>query len=206
VPFLPRRSDPVLLEQFEDAARNAQRAGLLLRDMLAELPERATLARDLLLCEQEGDRITHDIIYRLKRGGRRSAIEWAEGYELARALDDVVDFAEEAGDRLGIYGIEAPMEQAVSMGDVLVAATEQVAAALRELRDGRDPAEALVEVHRLENEGDRLQRDGVAALFAAGIDPMMVIRWKDIFESVEQAVDACEHVAHVVEGITARRR
>ena len=64
---------------------------------------------------------------------------------------------------------------------------------------------ALVEVHRLENEGDRLLREGVAALFAAGIDPMQVIRWKDIFESLEAAVDACEHVAHVVEGIELKR-
>ena len=62
----------------------------------------------------------------------------------------------------------------------------------------------LVEIHRLENEGDRIQRDAVASLFATGIDPMVVIRWKDIFESLEGAVDACETVAHVLEGITLR--
>jgi uncharacterized protein len=118
---------------------------------------------------------------------QRSAGEPAAAYELAGTLDDIVDYAEEAADSLGLYGVEAPMEQAVGLGDVLVGATEQVSTALRGLRNGADPTPALVEIHRLENEGDRLQRDGVAALFAAGIDPMMVIRWKDIFESLEQS-------------------
>ena len=207
VPLLRRRVDPQLLELFEESARNAQRASLLLRDMLAEFPERAPLGRDLLLCEQEGDRITHDIIHRINGGSsrRRSALDRADVYELARALDDIVDFAEQTGDWLVLYGVEAPMEQAVGLCQVLVGATEQVANALRGLRPDGDPAGALVEVHRLENEGDRLLRDGVAALFAAGIDPMQVIRWKDIFESLEAAVDACEHVAHVVEGIELKR-
>jgi uncharacterized protein len=207
MPLLRRSVDSRLLELFEESGRNAQRASLLLRDMLSEFPERSLLARDVLLCEQEGDRITHDIIHRINgRSRRRAAIEWTDAYELARTLDDIVDYAEEASDSLGLYGVEAPMEQAVGLGDVLVGATEQVSTALRGLRNGSDPTPALVEIHRLENEGDRLQRDGVAALFAAGIDPMMVIRWKDIFESLEQSVDACEHVAHVIEGIRARRR
>jgi len=77
---------------------------------------------------------------------------------------------------------------------------------LRGLRTGADFAPQLIEIHRLENEGDRLHRDGVASLFATGIDPMIVIRWKDIFESLEAAVDACETVAHVLEGIALKRR
>ena len=129
-----------------------------------------------------------------------------DGYQLATALDDIVDFAEQAADNMGLFGVEAPMEQASQMGDVLVGAGEQVARALRSLRTGADLAPYLVEIHRLENEGDRISRDGVASLFANGIDPMVVIRWKDIFASLEASVDACEHVAHVLEGITLRRR
>jgi uncharacterized protein Yka (UPF0111/DUF47 family) len=129
-----------------------------------------------------------------------------DGYQLATALDDIVDFAEQAADNMGLFGVEAPMEQASQMGDVLVGAGEQVARALRSLRTGADLAPYLVEIHRLENEGDRISRDGVASLFANGIDPMVVIRWKDIFASLEASVDACEHVAHVLEGISLRRR
>jgi uncharacterized protein Yka (UPF0111/DUF47 family) len=98
------------------------------------------------------------------------------------------------------------MEQAVELADVLVGAAEQVARALRCIRTGTELAPHLVEIHRLENEGDRIRRDGVASLFAGGTDPMVVIRWRDIFESLEAAVDACETVAHILEGITLKRR
>ena len=201
-----RKTDHVLLDLFEEAGRNVQRSSLLLRDMLAEFPDRSALARDLLLAEHEGDRITHDIIHRLNGNGHgRPPIHDADVYELARALDDIVDFAEQAADQLGLYGVEATMEQAVALSDVLVGAGEEVAEALRALRTGSDLSPHLVEIHRLENEGDRLARDGVASLFANGIDPMIVIRWKDIFESLEQAIDACETVAHILEGIALKR-
>ena len=195
-----------LLALLDESGANVQRAGVLLRDLLADYPERATLAQDLLVAEQEGDRITHDIIHRLNTGRRvRAPFDTADGYALATALDDIVDYAEQAGSLLGLYGIEAPMEQAVEFADVLVGAGEQIARALRCLRSGTDLAPHLVEIHRLENEGDRVHRDGMASLFAGGIDPMVVIRWKDIFESLEGSVDACEKVAHVLEGISLKR-
>jgi uncharacterized protein Yka (UPF0111/DUF47 family) len=202
-----RTTDTGVLDLFEESGRNVQRATVLLRDLLTDYPERADLARDILLSEQEGDRITHDIIHRLNGGGSgRPPMGPADGHLLATALDDIVDYAEQAADELSLYGVEAPMEQAGSMADVLVGAGEQVAQALACLRSGSELAPHLVEIHRLENEGDRLSRDAVASLFATGIDPMVVIRWKDIFETLEQSVDACEKVAHVLEGISLKRR
>lgn len=202
-----RSPDPVLFDLLEESGRNVQRTSLLLRDVLDDYPERAHLARDLFLCEQDGDRIAHDIIHRLSEGGSRGLpFESQDGYALATALDDIVDQAEEAGDTLGTYHVEAPMEQSVAMAEVLIGAAEQIAGALRALRTGADMSERLVEIHRLENEGDRISRAAIASLFARGIDPMVVIRWKDIFESLEAAVDACERVAHLLEGITLRRR
>jgi uncharacterized protein Yka (UPF0111/DUF47 family) len=203
--FRPR--DAVVLELLEESGRNVERATVLLRDLLADYPERAELAADIVECEQEGDRITHDIIHRLNGGGSgRPPFAPGDGHVLATALDDIVDYAEQAADELGLYGVEAPMEQAAAIADVLVGAGEQVARALQCLRSGADLAPHLVEIHRLENEGDRLSRDAVASLFANGIDPMVVIRWKDIFETLEQSVDACEKVAHVLEGISLKRR
>jgi uncharacterized protein Yka (UPF0111/DUF47 family) len=199
--------DPVLMGLVEESGRNIQKSGLLLRDLLVDYPEHADLARDLKVCEQEGDRITHDIIHRLAGRGRvRAPFDAGDGYALASALDDIVDHSENTGAQLVLYGVEAPMEQAVEFAEVLVGAGEQIAQALRGLRTGTELGPHLVEIHRLENEGDRLQRDAVASLFAGGIDPMVVIRWKDIFESLEAAVDACETVAHVLEGITLKQR
>ena len=205
--FGATRQDGTLMELVEEAGRNVQRCGLLLNDLLKDYPERAPLAQDLKVCEQEGDRITHDIIHRLAGRGRvRAPFDAGDGYVLATALDDIVDHCEHVAAQLGLYGVEAPMEQAVAFAEVLVGAGEQIAQALRSLRTGTELGPHLVEIHRLENEGDRLQRDAVASLFAGGIDPMVVIRWKDIFESLEAAVDACETVAHVLEGITLKQR
>ncbi len=196
----------MLLELFEQAGRNVQRSSLLLRDMLAEFPDRAGLARDIYVCEQEGDRITHDILHRLaERGPRRSHMDSADVHALSVALDDIVDFAEEAADQLGRYQVEAPMEQAEQIAGLLVSCSEEVAASLRQLRNGMELGPRLVEIHRLENEADQLVRAAVASLFATGIDPMIVIRWKDIFETLEAAVDACESVANVLEGISLKR-
>ena len=207
MPLLNRRPDTVLMGLVEESSRNVQRCSLLLRDLLVDYPERASLAYDLKACEQEGDRVTHDIIHRLAERGRvRAPFDASDGYALATALDDIVDHSEHVAAQLGLYGVEAPMEQAVDFATVLVGSAEQIAQALRCLRTNTDLGPHLVEIHRLENEGDRLQRDGVASLFAGGIDPMVVIRWKDIFESLEAAVDACETVAHVLEGITLKRR
>jgi predicted phosphate transport protein (TIGR00153 family) len=205
---LPSRSvDPALTALVEEAGRNVERSAMLLRELLAEFPEHAALAEDLSACEREGDRITHDIIHRLNSGRHvRAPFDTGDGYALATALDDIVDHTEQAAAQLGLYGVEATMEQAVEFAEVLVAASAQISIALNRLHAGEDLSPTLVEIHRLENEGDRLQRDGVASLFVQGIDPMVVIRWKDIFESLEAAVDACETVAHVLEGITLKQR
>jgi uncharacterized protein len=123
----------------EESGRNVQRAGLLLRDLLADFPDHASLAQELLVCEHEGDRITHDIIHRLTARRVRAPFAAADGYALATALDDVVDHAEQAGALLGLYGVEAPLEQAVDFSEVLVGAGEQIARALRGLRTGSRP-------------------------------------------------------------------
>ena len=197
--------DTGILDLFDEAGRNVVRATELLRDLLRDHPERAGLARDLVDVEHEGDRITHDIIHRLRCSDAHSAVDIADGHALASALDDVVDHAEQTADWLILYAIEAPMAQADALAEVLVGAGREVAEALETLRSGTDPTPHLLEVNRLEDEGDRVYRDAVASLFAAGIDPMVVIRWKDIFESLERAIDACETVAHVLEGMALKR-
>jgi len=198
------RADAELLTLFEESGRNVQRASAVLLDLLARFPDEPELAAEVRRCEHEGDRIAHDILHRLAQHGAAN-LDAADVHALACALDDVVDHAEEAADQLGLYGVEAPMEPAEQIAAVLVRTADEVAAALRALRDGDDLGPHLVEVHRLENEADRIVRTAVASLFAGGIDPINVIRWKDIFETLEQAVDACETVANVLEGITLKR-
>ena len=201
------KSDPVLTALFEESGRNVERSCELLRELLTDYPERAELAAALVDCEHDGDRIAHDIIHHLDgENGGRSVAYAADWHALATALDDIVDYAEQTADSLGLYGVEAPMEQAQQLADVLAQACAAVEAAVAALRDRSRLGGLLVPIHQLENEGDRLSREAVASLFARGIDPMIVIRWKDIFESLEQAVDACETVAHILEGLELKRR
>jgi uncharacterized protein len=195
--------DTELLELFEAGGRNAQRASCLLRDLFAEYPDHPELAAEIRECEHDGDRIAHDILKRLAERG--SDFDAADVHALTGALDDIVDHAEEAADQLGLYRIEATMDQALAMTQVLVGAADQVASGLHGLREGDDIGSPLEEIRRLEESADRIMRAAVASLFVNGIDPMMVIRWKDIFETLEEAVDACETVANVLEGITLKR-
>ena len=204
--LLRRQRDQRLLELLEEAGVNASRAAALLLEMFTSFPERSDLAREILLREQEGDRLAHDVIHRIAQAPKRAAFDARDVYDLVHALDDVVDHAEEAADYLGVHGIEAPMDQAVELAEVLKRSAAAVHEALAALRRGDALNDYLVEIHALENEGDRVSREAIASLFAAGVDPMVVIRWKDVYESLEQAIDACETVAHVLEGIALKGR
>ena len=202
------KPDPELLSLFEESARNvaadrAAPARPARRLSRASEPR----ARDPALRARRGpDRARHPPPARPRTasGGERRSTRRTSTRSPA-ALDDIVDYAEEAADQLGALRRRGADGAGTALAGVLVDAAEQVAGALRGLRGGTDLRPHLVEIHRLENEGDRLIREAVASLFANGIDPMVVIRWKDIFDSLEDAVDACETVAHVLEGISIKR-
>jgi predicted phosphate transport protein (TIGR00153 family) len=199
--LVPR--DRVFFDLFNQAGQNTLRSARLLKDMLDQWPDDHGLAREILLAEQEGDRITHDIVQRLNTTSV-TPLEREDIYGLATQLDDIVDYIEESADFMVLYKVEAPMEQAQAMADVLVKCCEQLAGALDDLRGFKDLDHYWIEIHRLENDGDRLFRDAVASLFANGIDPMVVIRWRDIFLTLERGIDACESSAHILEGIVIK--
>ena len=199
--FAPR--DRVYFELFEEAGQNVLQASDLLDRLLANYPDSKDLAGEILVCEHEGDRITHDIIDRLNHTFV-TPIDREDILALASALDDIVDFTEEVADYLGLYKIEAPMDQAIRLARVLRDSCRQIAEAIPRLRGFRDISQYTVEINRLENEGDRITREAVASLFDGGIDPMVVIRWKDLFERLEAAIDAAEHVANILEGIVIK--
>src|SRR6476661_4579904 len=199
--FVP--NDRQFFDLFEEAAGNIVRAADLLDQMLGSYPERADLAREILICEQDGDRITHDIIQRLNQTFV-TPIDREDIYELASSLDDVVDYTEEVADYLGLYKIEAPMEQSQRLAHILLDCARQLAECMPRLRGFKDMSHYTVEINRLENDGDRVSREAMASLFDNGIDPMVVIRWKDIYERLENAIDACETVANILEGIVIK--
>jgi predicted phosphate transport protein (TIGR00153 family) len=199
--FAPKERE--FFDLFEEAGANIVRATELLERMLQQWPDHGELARDVVVCEQEGDRITHDIIQRLN-STFVTPIDREDIYALASSLDDIVDYVEEVADFMGLYRIEAPMEQAQVMARILNESARQLSLAIPRLRTFRDIHHFTIEVNRLENDGDRVVREALASLFERGIDPMMVIRWKDIFERLEDAIDSTEKTANILEGIVIK--
>jgi uncharacterized protein len=196
-------SDREFFDLFSRAATNDVRAAELMHEMLVGFPDTQALARDIVVCEQNGDQISHELSRRLNQSFV-TPIDREDILRLGSALDDIVDFIEEAADYLVLYGVEAPMSQAQAQADVLVEATRQIELAIPRVRDFESISEQTVEVHRLEKDGDRIVRSAVASLFEGGIDPLVVIRWMDIFERLEDAIDATERAAFILEGIVIK--
>ena len=191
-------------ELFERAGANVERATGLLAKLVTEWPDDGTRLRfELKELETHGDRIAHDVIQHLNTKAA-TPFSVSDAHELISELDDVVDLAEEVADFMGLYRIEAATEQAIALAVVLEQAGSELAAALTRLRRPPDLRPHVVKLDELEHEGDRLERDALSSLFDRGIDPMVVIRWKDIYERLEEAIDACRHAGNTLESLIVK--
>jgi predicted phosphate transport protein (TIGR00153 family) len=189
---------------FAKAGQNALETARLVERRFREHPNSGVTQEQVKAVETEGDQITRDLITLLNTQ-YITPFDRDDIFLLATETDDVVDYLEEASDRLGLYGVEMPTRHAVEQCATIVRACEQLAIACENLKGMRGVQDALVELKRLEDEGDRILRDALAALFRdEGIDPLIVIRWKDIYEGLERALDACETAANVIGNIVVK--
>jgi uncharacterized protein len=192
------RSTTLLLE----IGGNVERGTALLRDLIASWPDSRDRQAELVDVEHVGDRLVRDLTRHLY-GAPKSPLQH-DLLTLATKLDDVVDFAEEAGDLMVLYRIEAPMDTAVAQAEVLCLAGRELAAALADVSEPSAAAGHLAEIDRLEKEGDRLERAALSSLFDAGIDPLAVVRWKDVHDRIEQAIDSCNSAARILQGMSIK--
>jgi uncharacterized protein len=189
---------------FEKAGANVEQATELLAKLVADWPDDGTRLRfELKELETQGDRITHDVIQHLNVKAA-TPFSAADAHELISELDDVVDLAEEVADFMGLYRIDAATEQAIALAAVLERAGSELATALTKLRRPADLRPHIVALQELEHEGDRLEREALSSLFDGGIDPMVVVRWKDIYERLEEAIDACRHAGNTLESLIVK--
>jgi uncharacterized protein Yka (UPF0111/DUF47 family) len=202
VSLVPKSGEFYVL--FERAGANALEAARLAQTRFREHPSSQVTQEQIKAVETAGDSITRELI-QLLNTQYVTPFDREDIYQLATELDDVVDYVEEASDLLGLYGVESATRHAVEQCGIIVQAVEQLAVALGGLKGMRGVQDALVRVKALEDEGDRAVRDAVAALFRDDrIDPLIVIRWKDIYEALEQALDACETAANVIANIVVK--
>jgi predicted phosphate transport protein (TIGR00153 family) len=188
------------------ASANAVEISRLLVELLETFPEDGNdLVRRIKEREHEGDHLTHELINLLNQTFV-TPFDRDDIYNLAGAIDDVCDHIDEAADNLITYGAERVPEKAVEQARVIHQAALNLDGAVRQLEGFKDSQAQLTELRRLEDEGDRLVRDAVGDLFKTSSDPITVIRWKDIHERLEEAVDSLENAADVLEAILVKNR
>jgi hypothetical protein len=190
---------------FETASANVVSGAKLLARMVRELERAQEISREILEVEHEGDITTHEIMDRLNRTFI-TPIDHEDIRDLASGLDDVLDYIEATADRMLLYEAGRPAQEMVDLVDVLVETAVETDKAVRKLRDlkqGRRILDHCIEINRLENEGDRMSRAALAKLFRSA-DPISAIKWREIYEHVETAIDKCEDVANTVESVVVK--
>lgn len=190
---------------YSQASANARDIARALVELLDEWPESTGKLRDIREMEHEGDRLTHAVINLLNRTFV-TPFDRDDMYDLASAIDDVCDHIEEAADNIDAYEVRDVPARARQQAEVIHRAASRLHDAVSLLDGFKDSQRYLVALRELEDEGDRLAREAVADLFRSGTDPLTIIRWKDIHEQLEEAVDACENAADVLEAILVKNR
>jgi len=196
--LIPR--DVKFFEMFQEAANNIHCGAGLLVKMMENFHDPAKQAEEIKKIEHKGDTITHKIFQKLNQTFI-TPIDREDIHVLAGALDDVLDFIEAVSDRMLIYRIQEPTEEAKELARIIHLSTSEIVKGINLLKDMGNVGPFCIEINRLENEADRLTRNAVGQLFHNGQDPLNVIKWKDLYENLEEATDRCEDVANTMESI-----
>ena len=199
--LIPREEK--FFEMFMEAAHNIQAAARSLVQMFGafEITEESWKALEDL--EHEGDKITHRILRKLNRTFI-TPIDREDIHSMATALDDVMDMIEASGSRLVMYKVKQATPSARRLADLIGRCADQIVKAVEHMPQFEHVQEHCVEINRLENEADNASREAIAALFDEGAPPLEVIKWKEIYETLETATDRCEDVANIVETIALK--
>jgi len=199
--ILPREAK--FFELFVDMAKNIERASQQLVELLVRYDNVAERVRSIKDIEHLGDQMTHDLFTRLNKTFI-TPIDREDIHELASKLDDVLDMIDAVSSRMLIYKIEKPTEDSVRLAELINTAARVLVQAIAVLEKPDHIIEHCIEINRLENEGDRVSRIAIARLFDDHNDPIYIIKWKEIYEVLEGAIDRCEDVANVIEGVVVK--
>ena len=196
--------EEAFFDLFKKAARNMIEGSRLLKNMMEHFHDPAAQAKQIKQVEHIGDGITHDIVTRLNQTFI-TPIDREDIHDLASALDDILDGVEAVADRFVIYKIPTPSESAIRLADILYQASVAVGGGVdRVTLSLAQINECSIQVNSLENEADRVSRDAISGLFEKDKDPISVIKWKEIYETLEAATDRCEDVANILERIVLK--
>jgi len=189
---------------FSEMAANLETAGELLVELMNDYDQARSKARQILEHEHVGDKIVHDIVQRLNKTFV-TPLEREDIYDLASTMDEILDSIEATADSMLLYKVSEVKPQAREMAVVIAKATSVLRKCVDDLeKRPKNLSDHWIEVNRLENDGDRLYRDAVAELFDGDMKCVEIIKWKDVYATLEKAVDDCEHVANILESIVLK--
>jgi predicted phosphate transport protein (TIGR00153 family) len=191
--------------QFDRALENLSKAANVLVDMLNNFDTFEKKAKAIYEFEQEGDMLTHDIMKDLNKTFL-TPIDREDIHALASRIDDVLDLIWAGVDRMVVYKIEKPTAEVISIAEDLQMTADVLIKAFRELRAKQYSRvqEHCIEVNRLENRIDRKYRDALGKLVNSANDPVFIIKWKDIYQILEDASDRAEDIANILESIVLK--
>ena len=189
-------------ELFERSAKLLLEAGKLLHEIMSDFHDLPVKAQRMERLEHDADQVTHEIMAKLNRTFI-TPLDREDIHQLGTALDDVMDFIEGVTEHMVLYKIKAPTPEFKALGEVVSKQVEEINKMIPRLKNLRhaDILQHCIEVNRLENQGDRILREAVAALFDRGGDPLEVMKWRELYALLETATDKCEDVAVAIEGI-----
>jgi predicted phosphate transport protein (TIGR00153 family) len=199
--LVPKEQDYFRL--YSDLAANLDEAAQLLVALMDDFGNAKSIAAAILEHEHVGDKILHDIVKRLNKSFI-TPLDREDIYDLVATMDEVLDNIEEAADEMLLCRVKEPTEYARRQAEVIAEAASVLHQIIDDLEKRTDLMERVISVNSLENEGDRIEREAIAALFDGDMDLREVIKWKDIYEVLEAAIDECEHVANVIESIVLK--
>jgi len=191
---------------FERSAAKAVEGAQLLEALIKSFDDVSLKAKRIKDVEHEGDLITHETIEKLNKTFV-TPLDREDIHSLISSLDDILDFIEATSERLSLYNVKDIRPDAAILVDILVQSTREVQRAvgmLRHLKGGDSVLKHCTEIDRLENESDFASRSAIAKLFEPNANPLDVIKWKEIYDCIENAVDRCEDAANVIEGIVLK--
>lgn len=193
----------VFFDLFDQGAENAVQAARLYLEMVERYDDPKATHKGIRDLEHSGDEITHEIIRRLNTTFV-TPLDREDIHALAAGIDDVVDFIEAAADNFILHNIEQPTPEAREQAQILVRICEAITEGVRDLRRFKGLEKYWIQVNEIENQGDQVYRRAIAELFGGEHKAMDVLKWKEIYDNVEAAIDACEDVANRLEAVVLK--
>lgn len=203
--IIPR--ERVFYDLFDKSAQNVVHGAELFASAAEDWSKLGKVTEEIRQTEHQGDLISHEALTRLDKTFV-TPLDRDDIFHLICGLDDIIDAMDAAAKRLVLYKVRGPNEDLAKLARTLVYATQALLNAVQGLRKIHANAETLrqdcIEVHRLENEGDVYHNQALTNLFEGTSDPIAVIKWKEIYEIVEGAIDYCEDVANIISGLVLK--